>query len=59
MTMNLNKAVPPGRKSPWFEIGRVLSFVALAAALFLLGQSMVQHRFFRGGWINQNGTLRP
>jgi hypothetical protein len=31
----------------------------LAVAFFLLAQSMVHHRFFRGGWINQNGTLRP
>jgi hypothetical protein len=41
MTMNSMKADRPGRKSPWFEIARVLLIVALAAALYLLGQSMV------------------
>jgi hypothetical protein len=42
-----------------FEIGRVLLLVALGAALYLLSQSMVQHRFFRGGWVDRNGALRP
>jgi hypothetical protein len=30
----------------------------LVIALFLLGQSMVQHRFFRGGRIDPYGHLR-
>ena len=59
MTKNSDKAAPPGRRSPWFEIGRVLFLIALAAALYLLGQGMVHHRFFRGGWVDRNGTLRP
>jgi hypothetical protein len=59
MTTNLNTPVPSGRRSPWFQIGRVLFFVALAVAFYLLGLSMVHHRFHRGGWLNQNQTLRP
>jgi hypothetical protein len=31
----------------------------LAVAVFLLGQSMLHHRFFRGGYINQYGILQP
>jgi hypothetical protein len=31
----------------------------LAVAVFLLGLSMVHHRFFRGGYINQHGVLKP
>jgi hypothetical protein len=58
MTENSDKAVPAREKSPWFQIGQILFLVGLAVAVFLLAQSMVHHRFFRGGWINQNGTLR-
>jgi hypothetical protein len=59
MTTNSNKAAQPGRRSPWFQIGRFLFLVALAVAFFLLAQSMVRHRFHRGGWFDQNQTLRP
>jgi hypothetical protein len=38
---------------------RLLLLVVAVVALFLLGQSMVHHRFFRGGWMNQNDTIRP
>jgi len=31
----------------------------LPANLFSPAQSLVHHRFHRGGWINQDGTLRP
>ncbi len=48
-----------GPKSPWLGIGRFLFVVALVIIFFLLGQSMVHHRFCRGGWVDQNGTLRP
>jgi hypothetical protein len=37
---------------------RFLLLAALVVSLFLLGQSMVQHRFFRGGRIDRNGHLR-
>jgi hypothetical protein len=59
MTKNSEKAGPAREKSRWFQIGQFLFLVGLAVAFFLLAQSMVHHRFFRGGWINQNGTLRP
>jgi hypothetical protein len=59
MAKKSDKAAPAREKSLWFKIGRFLFLVGLAVAFFLLAQSMVHHRFFRGGWINQNGTLRP
>jgi len=48
-----------GRNSPWFRIGKLLFVAVLAVMLFLLAQSMVRHRFFRGGWVNRNGSLEP
>jgi len=59
MTTDSNSAAPGGRKPPRFGIGTFLFIGILAVIFFLLGQSMVRHRFFRGGWINRNGTMRP
>jgi hypothetical protein len=59
MTNNSDKATRTREKSPWFQIGQFLFLIGLAVSVFLLAQSMVHHRFFRGGWIDQNGTLRP
>jgi hypothetical protein len=59
MTKNANKEASEQQKSRWFRIGRFLFVVVLAVAVFLLGLSMVHHRFFRGGYINQHGVLRP
>ena len=41
------------------HIGRVLFVAVLFLLFFLLAQSMAHHRFFEGGWYNQNGTIRP
>jgi hypothetical protein len=49
----------PGGTSPWFEIGKFLFVIGVAVAIFLLGLSMVHHRFFRGGYINPHGVLKP
>jgi hypothetical protein len=59
MAKNSDKVAPAREKSPWFQIAQFLFLIGLAVAVFLLAQSMVHHRFFRGGWVNQNGTLRP
>jgi hypothetical protein len=58
MSTHPNDATPQGPRSPWPQIVRFLLLAALVVALFLLGQSMVQHRFFRGGRIDRNGHLR-
>jgi len=49
----------PRETSLLFEVGRFLFLICLAVAVFLLGQSMVRHRFFRGGDINGHGILQP
>jgi len=49
----------PREASLLFEVGQFLFLVGLAVAVFLLGQSMVGHRFFRGGYINKYGILQP
>lgn len=59
MAMGSKTTTRPRGTSPWFEIGKFLFVVGLAVAIFLLGLSMVHHRFFRGGWIDQHGKLRP
>lgn len=48
---------PAGPEPPSFGIGRFLFVVVLAAAFFLLGQSMVRHRFFQGGREHRNGSI--
>jgi hypothetical protein len=59
MTTDLNTTVPAEPKPPSFGIGKFLFVVLLAVIFFLLGQSMVRHRFFRGGRVNRNGSLGP
>ena len=39
------KAERPG----WLELGKFLLLLLFAVLLFWLGESMVQHHFFRGG----------
>jgi hypothetical protein len=48
---------PPGLEPPSFGIGRFLFVIVLAAVFFLLGQSMVGHRFFQGGRVHRNGSV--
>ena len=46
-----------GGEPPSFGIGQFLFVVVLAVILFLLGQSMVRHRFFEGGRFHRNGSI--
>jgi hypothetical protein len=54
-----NKEAPELQKLFWFRIGRFLILVVLAIGIYLLGLSMVHHRFFRGGYVDQHGVLKP
>ena len=47
------------KRPTWVAIVKFLLLVVFVVALFLLAQSMVRHRFHRGGWINHHDTLRP
>jgi hypothetical protein len=42
-----------------FKLGQFLFLVALAVGVYLLGRSMVEHRFFRGGHQEKHGSLMP
>ena len=59
MTTDLETTEPEERRSNWLGIGKLLFIVVLALLFFLLAQSMVGHRFFRGGWRNQHGSISP
>ncbi len=58
MSGNWNDAASQGTRSPWFQIGRFLLLLASVVAILLLVQTMVHHRFFRGGSIDRYGHLR-
>jgi hypothetical protein len=53
----MNKPAPPRREPLFFRIGQFLFVAVLAVILFLLGQSMVRHRFFQGGREHRNGSI--
>ena len=47
------------QKVDWLAVVRIVWMAVFMILVFLLGRSMMEHRFFQGGWIDQNGTLRP
>jgi len=53
----MNTPTSSGREPPSFGIGQLLFVVVLAVIFFLLGHSMVRHRFFQGGRVHRNGSL--
>jgi hypothetical protein len=53
----MNTPTPAGREPPSFGIGQFVFVVVLAVILFLLGRSMVRHRFFQGGRDHRNGSI--
>jgi hypothetical protein len=58
MTTNSDRTAHEKPKSPWFRVARFLLLVTFVAAVYLLGLSMVHHRFFKGSRIDQNGHVR-
>ena len=59
MTTDSNNRTPAGRRPPRFGILELLIIVVLTAVVFLFAQDMLRHRFFRGGWVNRNGSISP
>ncbi len=59
MTTYSNTPDPEGEKPPSFGIGKFLFVVVLAVIFFLLVNSMVHRRLFRGGWVNRHGSIVP
>jgi hypothetical protein len=59
MTVHSNTTDSAGRNQPWLGIVKFLLLVILIVIIFLLGQDMVRHRFFQGGWVSQHDVLKP
>jgi hypothetical protein len=58
MTVDLNKPGPENRESPWVRVVQVLLLITFVVVIYLIGLSMVHHRFFRGGRMDQYGHVR-
>ena len=54
-----NPTGPEAGPSPWSGIVKFLLVAILIGLIFLLGEEMVRHRFFRGGWVDQHDVLKP
>jgi hypothetical protein len=54
-----NPIGPEAGPSSWLGFLKFLLLVVLFGLIFLLGQQMVRHRFFRGGWVDQRDVLKP
>lgn len=59
MTTDLDTRAAEERRSMGRGIRKLLFIVVLALLFFLLAHDMVRHRFFRGGWRNQHGSISP
>jgi hypothetical protein len=59
MITNSSKTGSSGLKPYWGEVIKFLFIVAFVVILYLLGQSMVQHHFFRGGGLDRHSTTQP
>jgi hypothetical protein len=57
MARPLNTTNPAGRKPASFGIGHFLFIVLLPIIFFLLGQTMLRHRFFQGERVHRNGSV--
>jgi hypothetical protein len=59
MTIVPNTTGSEVRQAPWLGFVKFLLLAIVLGLIFLLGQSMVSHRFFRGGWVDQRDVLNP
>jgi hypothetical protein len=59
MAPTSNATDPEAGASPWTGIVKLLLVAILIGLIFLLGEEMVRHRFFRGGWVDQHDVLKP
>jgi hypothetical protein len=59
MAPTSNSTGPEARQSPWTGIVKFLLVAILIGLIYLLGEEMVRHRFFRGGWVDQRDVLKP
>jgi hypothetical protein len=59
MATDSTKPSREGRKPPRPRIGTFIWIIVLVVILFALAETMVHHRFHRGGRANPNGTTGP
>ena len=59
MTVGSNTTNSEVRQSPWLGFVKFLLLAILVGLIYLLAQTMVSHRFFRGGWVDQRDVLKP
>jgi hypothetical protein len=59
MTLIPNTSAPTEGQSPWLGFVKFLLLAILVGLIFLLAHAMVNHRFFRGGWVDQRDVLNP
>jgi hypothetical protein len=59
MAPTSNTTGPEARPSLWLGIVKFLLLAILIGLIFLLGEEMVRHRFFRGGYVDQHDVLKP
>ena len=57
MDKDANVEARPDQKRPLSVIITTLFIMVFALLIFLLGVTMVHHRFFRGGRVHQNGSV--
>jgi hypothetical protein len=57
MAGSSNTPSPEVPKPPSFGVGHFVFVLFLAVIFFLLGHSMVRHRFFQGGRFHRNGSI--
>jgi hypothetical protein len=57
MPSNLESKDPEKRQLPWLGLAKFLFLAILTLLIYLLAQSMVHHRFFRGGGMNSNDSV--
>jgi len=58
MTTDLNTTATERQQSPWSRVVQVLLLATFVVAVYLLGLSMVHHRFFQGSRVDQRGHVR-
>lgn len=58
MTTNLNATAPERQISLWIRIVQVVLLITFVVAVYLLGLSMVHHRFFQGSRVDRFGHVR-
>jgi hypothetical protein len=58
MPESLNEKYPKPIAPFWSGMVKFTLLAILFVIIFMLANSMVEHRFFRGGWVDNRGTIR-